>query len=358
MAVCVPRTRSVFILSAFIFSTFAASNCQLAETTPPPPAHLPRLIGECEASANYAACSLWIWHGSSYSAIWQNGAVGELTVASGDSSNLRIDRKDSAGPVAGLTATYTGKWDGKSFRDGAVAATLNGGANQLTWIGSPAVTPVLANPQQNYTYVNWYTAQLTGYAIYSSQGSFNMGMGTEINDYRIRGEAPMSPGESRLFTQQYFVAAANYEKGVTYPQAASIAAIYADGTTFGDANVLKLMLERRKAMIEPLTSIGATLCTMGMQSASMADISAALNKQQTAEDARSPAGKEERGEAYLFVLKSLNGRTNGHMTASQGAKRTWDQVNQLRSGLAADPVKDGGGNLMVPEVTPLTCNLP
>jgi hypothetical protein len=358
MAGCVPRTRSVFILSAFIFSTFTASICQLAETTPPPPAHLPRLIGECETSANYAACSLWIWHGSSYSAIWQNGAVGELTVASGDSSDLRIERKDSAGPVAGLTATYTAKWDGKTFSDGAIAATLNGGTNQLTWIGSAAVTPVLANPTLDYSYVNWYMAPLTGYAIYSNKGSFNMGMGTEINDYRMRGEGPMNPGESRLFTQQYFVAAPNYGKGVTYPQAASIAAIYADGTTFGDANVLKLMLERRQAMIEPLTSIAATLCAMGMQSASMADISAALNKQQTAEDARSPAGKVERSEAYLFVQKSLNGRTNSHMTASKGAKRTWDQVNQLRSGLAADPVKDGGGNLVVPAVTPLACNLP
>jgi hypothetical protein len=264
-------------------------------------------------------------------------------VASGDSSDLRIERQDSAGPLAGLTPIYTGKWDGKSFSDGKLTATLKGGTTQLTWSGTSALTPVIANPGQNYNYVNWYTAQLTGYAIYSNQGSFNMSVGFEIDDYRLRGESPMNPGESRPFTQRYYVAPADNAKSGSYPQAASTAAIYADGTTFGDAGVLMLMLARRQAMVEALTSVGATICTMGQQAASLADISAALDKQHAAEDVLSPAGKAGRDLAYSYVQKSLAGRGNAHLTASQALKRTWDQLNRLRSGLAADPVKDAGG---------------
>jgi hypothetical protein len=355
---CVPCSRTVVILSAFILVSFTACLGQLAETTPPPPGHLPRLVGECEAGPNYAACTVWIWHGSSYSAIWQNGAVGELTVASGDSSDVRINRLDSAGPVAGLSAVYTGKWDGKTFSDGQIAATLKGGTNQLTWTGAPAVTPVLPTPQLDYSYLNWYPAQLTGYARFGGQGSFTRAFETEIDDFRVRNEGPMSPGESRTFTLRYFIVPANYEKGAAYPNFSVIAAIYADGTTFGDANVLKAMLERRKLMASALTSIGTLYCTMGQQGASISDIATALSKQQAASNGQSLEGKAERDEAYSYVQKSLGSRVNSHLPANQAIRRTWEDLNKLRSGLAADPVKDERGNLAIPAVTPLACNLP
>ena len=354
LAVCL---RCCCAATIFGFACAAAGVGQSVPTTPSPPGHLPALIGECEAGPNYNACSVWIWHGSSYSAIWQNGAVGQLVVDSGDSSNLRINRQDSAGPVAGLTATYTGKWDGKSFSDGTMTATLKGGTNRLTWTGTPAVTPVLPNPQMDHSYVNWYPAQLTAYAIYRNQGSFNMSVGTEINDYRMRGEPPMNPGDSRLFTLKYTVVPANYVNGAKYPQASTIAAIYTDGTTFGDANVLKAMLEQRKLMIAALTSIGTTLCAMGQQGASIQDISAALDKQHAAEDARSQVGKEERNSAYSRVQKEIAHNVNSR-TPSRAIQQIANQANQMRTGLTADPVKDGGGNLLISPATPLACNLP
>jgi hypothetical protein len=220
------------------------------------------------------------------------------------------------------------------------------------------LTPVLANPQLDYSYVNWYPAQLTAYAIFNNKGSFNMSLGTEMNDYRLRGEQPMSPGESRLFTQRYIVEPANYGKGVAYPQASAIAAIYADGTTFGDRGVLEAMMAKRKLMAAALTAMGATMCPMSEKGASIADISTALDKQHAAEDARSQAGKEERDLAYSYVQKSLNSRTNNHLPVNKAVKRTWDELNQLRTGLAADPVKDSAGNLLIPAVTPLACDLP
>ena len=345
-------------LSLLIFCVPSSSSGQMLDSTPAPPDHLPRLVGECETGPNYAACSLWIWHGTSYSAIWQNGAVGQLTVASADAANVQIERQDSAGPVAGLTATYTATWDGTSFNDGKIVATLKGGTNTLTWTGKATVTPVLPTPGIDYSYLNWYPGQLTGYARFGGQGSFTKAFETEIDDFRIFNEPPMSPGESRQFTLRYFVLPANYEKGTHYPNFSVIAAIYSDGTTFGDANVLKAMMERRRTMLAALNAIGATLCSMGQQSASISDIAGALDKQHAATQERSGEALDESGLAYSYVQKSLGSRVNSHLPANQAVRRTWDDLNKLRSGLAADPVKDASGNLVIPAVTPLACNLP
>jgi hypothetical protein len=257
-----------------------------------------------------------------------------------------------------LTATYTASWDGTSFNDGKIVATLKGGTNTLTWKGKATVTPVLPTPGIDYSYLNWYPGQLTGYARFGGQGSFTRAFETEIDDFRIFNEPPMSPGESRQFTLRYFVLPANYEKGAHYPNSSVIAAIYSDGTTFGDANVLKAMMERRRTMLAALNAIGATLCTMGQQSASISDIAGALDKQHAATPERSAEALDESGLAYSYVQKSLGSRVNSHLPANQAVRRTWDDLNKLRSGLAADPVKDASGNLVIPAVTPLACNLP
>lgn len=330
---------------------------QAAADAAPLPGQLPPLLLECESAPNYNACSVWVWHGSSYLANWQGGAVGRLTVASSDSQHLRVERLDTGGPLTGLTAIYTGEWDGNALSDGKMVATLKGGSNSLTWTAHSIVTPVLPNPQMEYTYVNWYPAQLTAYAIYNGKGNFNASVGTEVNDYRMRGEPPMNPGDSRRFSNKYALLPAQYAKGVSYPQASVIAAIYADGTTFGDPVVREAILGKRRRMSNALTAIATTVCAMGRQNATSMDIAGALEKQHAAEDARSPAGKDEIDKAYSFVEKSLTGSTNSHLAPRQGAKRSWDQLIQLRTGLD-DPVQDARGELTAPAATDLSCALP
>jgi len=348
------------LAAAWMVLTGAVGFCQLAETTPPPPGQLPRLIDECETGPNYAACSVWIWQGSSYAAIWGNGAAGQLTVANGSAGalhgDLRIGRRDTSGPVKGLTATYTGKWDGKSFSDGKITATLNGATNQLTWSGTPAMTPVLTDPQRDHMYVNWYLLQLTAYAIVNRRGDFSSWLGTMIDDFRMRGESPMNPAESRLFTLRYETAPANYARGADYAQASPIATIYADGTTFGDPNVLRAMLDKRKWMLGAVTGIETKLCTMGQQGASIQAISAALDKQHAAEDARSAAGKDERNGAYSMVQKEIAHLINSHQPVNSAVRQLLDRMSKLQVGLE-DPVKDSGGNLVIPLAVPPLCNL-
>lgn len=330
---------------------------QVAET-PRPPGRLPQLISECESGPNYLACSLWIWRGSAYSAIWQNGAFGQLTVTSTDPENASFARQDSAGPVAGLKATYTAKWDGSTFTGGKIVAKLAGATNTLTWTGAVTVTPVLPTPLQDGSYLNWYPGQLTAYARFGSQSATGQAIETQVDDFRLANESPMSPGESRLFPSGRYAFGPNYEQGAHYPARSVIAAIYADGATFGDARVLKVMLQRRKEMLASLNAIGPLLCSMGQQGASLDDISAALNKQQAAEKRQGTAVTDGAYEAYLYVQRSVNSRVNHHLSLTQAMKRTWDDFNKLRSGVSADPVKDAGGAPVIPATLPLTCNLP
>jgi hypothetical protein len=338
----------------------------------PPPAHLPRFIFECEAGPGFSSCSLWTWHGSSYSAIWTNGATGQLTVVSGNAAELSVQRTDTAGGAAGLTATYTGKWDGTRFTDGKLTYAFKGASGTGIWTLTREVTPVVhttLGTVQTVTqdeiygvgrrpgmYYNWYTAELTGFAIHS-KGMAGSGITTAIDDFRVRGESPMKPGERREINLRSVLLQPNYDKGAVYFPGSTIAAIYSDGTTFGDRNVLSAMIDYRRSMLAALTGIGATLCTLGTQQSAIADVDATLGQQQAAQEARSAADKGPRGAAYAYVGKILHARGNGRWTASQITQRAWDEVNKLRSGLA-DPVKDSSGQPAFAAVTPLTCRWP
>jgi hypothetical protein len=135
----------------------------------------------------------------------------------------------------------------------------------------------------------------------------------------------------------------------------AIAAIYSDGTIFGDSRVLAAMIERRRSMIVALTATGSTLCKLGTQQASVPDVDATLAKQRSAEGAQSPAGKAGRDAAYDYVAKSLHVR--GRFTDGQNIKRSWDLLDKLRTGLA-DPVKDSSGRAAIPAMTVFACSLP
>jgi len=337
----------------------------------PPPAHLPRFIWECEvgSGASAEACGVWSWQGASYSATWSIGAMGQLNVTSGEHSEISVHRQDTSGSLAGLDATYTAKWDGSRFSDGKMTFTFRGAPNTGVWRAAPLVTPVvhtLLGTVQTITqdeiygvgrrpapYYNWYSADLTGYAIYSShfEGAANL---TVVEDFRVRGEQPMKPGERRVLSLHAKTLAPNYEGGAKYPAGSAIAAIYADGTTFGDPKVLAAMIGFRRSMLAALTGIGNTLCQLGGPQATVDEVQAALGKQQSAEDSRSPSDKEARAVANDYVNRSLHAR--GQRSASEAIKRTRDRLEELRSGLA-DPVKSNGGQPAIPAAAPLSCHL-
>jgi hypothetical protein len=360
----------ILYVCALLFVVFGEAS---AQTIAQPPAHLPRLMWECEAGAGFSSCSVWMWQGSSYSAIWSNGAHGQLTVASGDAPDLRVQRTDTSGNLTGLNAVYTGKWDGTSIIDGKLTYTFKGNSGSGGWSGKTEATPVVhleaargvTGLERNNDmpvsgsapYVNWNTADLTGFTIHIRAMGPSVAIHTAIEDYRTLREPPLKPGERRSLSLRAAPIPSNYEKGAAYRDGEVITAIFSDGTTFGDRNVLAVMLNRRRLIIAALTSIGTTLCTLGSQRASVADIQAALDKKHGAENARSPAESAERNDAYDSVFDNLRSHPP-RLTDSQVIQRAWDHLNQYRSGLAADPVKDASGQLAIAPVTPLACNLP
>lgn len=313
-----------------------------------------------------------MWHGSYYSAIWSNGETGQLTLKSGNNADLQVQRTDTAGPFAGLNVSYTGKWDGTQVTDGKLTFTFKGTPGAGVWTGVSEATPVvhssvgaIVTTEQrelsyfeppNAPYINWFPSDLSGFAIHSHGVAGSNVIATHIEDYRARGERPMKMGERRPITLKAASIQPNYDRGATYRYGEAIAAIYADGTTFGDATVLAAMIDRRRSMIAALTGIGTTLCSLGLQQEPIAEVGTALDNQRASEDARSPADKDARDAAYSLISNYLGGHDNSRLPANKAIQRTFDQLNKIRSGLA-DPVKDNTGKLVIPPVTPPTCGL-
>ena len=102
-------------------------------------------------------------------------------------------------------------------------------------------------------YFNLNTVDLTGYAVYAARAAGSTSAATEIEDYRATGEAPMKPGDRRDDSVSIRAprVSVDYESGAAYRPGMAIAAIYADGTKFGDAKVLAIMIERRRSMSCP-----------------------------------------------------------------------------------------------------------
>jgi hypothetical protein len=366
------RLTALCCLGTLPLYSFASSGG--SESGSAPPHHLPRVIFECEAAvgATSSTCSAWIWHGGSYSAVWSIGAIGQLTVTGAKDGEISFQRTDTAGLLAGLSGTYTGRFDGARFSDGKATFSLKGASNAGAWTGVAEVTPVVhthlgmvqtvtqdeiygVGRQPPAPYYNYYTADLTGYATYTERWVGSGVKGTVIEDFRVVGEAPMKPGDRRSVDLRSPRIPPDYEPGAAYRPGMAIAAIYSDGTSFGDSKVLAAMIERRRSMIVALTAIGSTFCKLGTQQTSVADLDAALAMQRSGEDARFPAGKAGRDAAYDYVAKSLHAR--GRFTDGQRIKRSWDLLDQLRTGLA-DAVKDSSGQATISAVAALPCSLP
>ena len=155
-----------------------------------------------------------------------------------------MQRKDTAGGAAGLTATYTGKWDGTRFTDGKMTYAFKGASGAGVWTLTREVTPIVhttLGTVQTVTqdeiygvgrrpgmYYNWYTAELTGFAIHS-HGMAGSGTTTAIDDFRVRGESPMKPGERREINLRSVLLQPNYDKGAVYFPGSAIAAMSTHG---------------------------------------------------------------------------------------------------------------------------------
>lgn len=98
-------------------------------------AGLPVIISEAENT--YVAT--WTWTGSSYNAVWNEGSIATMTVVSFTPASVIINRVDTTGVSAGLTAVYNGQISGKSIVNASATWTWPGHAGYPatgTWVAT------------------------------------------------------------------------------------------------------------------------------------------------------------------------------------------------------------------------------
>jgi hypothetical protein len=103
--------KSLFVILVTLVPT-AIANCQssssarqTAQSQSKPSSAGPVTMTECEGTNN---CATWTFLGKQGNGQWPSGEMANLTVEDFDADTVVIDRADSTGNSAGLTATYRG----------------------------------------------------------------------------------------------------------------------------------------------------------------------------------------------------------------------------------------------------------
>jgi hypothetical protein len=337
-----------------------------------PPAGLPRMLFECDLAQNFMNCGMWIWNGRLYDSAWANGTVGQMSVGSSSPNALVIKRVDTTGVAAGLTGTYTGKWDGKQITDAKFSWSWHDKSMVFTWAAVPQEVPVtLSNTNSGSKLpTNWYPAPLTAYTVVGEVRSWR---GTSTVDYRSLGLSPMGKFETKPFPGICGQPCNNNIEKVYL-----IAAIYADGAAFGDQGKIAEIMTERDREQRAYKSIALRICALAKQQLGVPEIVASLGKEYDP-----PAGRDAASVlAVHFAMEFLNRRatlgSDGQVITYRGCgpnsgmcrphsqsdtdntiEATLKEINQRRAGLLADPVKDQAGKLYLTDTADeVGCKLP
>jgi hypothetical protein len=159
-----------------------------------------------------------------------------------------------------------------------------------------------------------------------------------VYDARMTGNAPTGPGGTIPEGQQGIIAAAK-----------PVAAIFTDGTTFGNEKEVTLLMDRRRTELKALRAILPVLCNAaakGEDGSTLASTTAG-----TLESARKSASTKGNDmqnsitfNAYTVVINVLRVSKKGHPATVEHAIQF---VQGAARPLAADPVKDAGGKLYI-----------
>jgi hypothetical protein len=293
---------------------------------------LPPILFECDAAPNPVTCAAWIWNGQQYDATWEDGAVGQMTVTSGNSSSLVIHRADTTGAVAGLTGTYTGTWNGKAVIDAKFIWTFRGNTTNWTWQTLPTTVPANCVPPGYIK--NWYTSPLTAYVFAAEPKSDGSAMNTahELNDLRNKGRPWPAIGRFRTTRDE------NCFNAVAYGFGSHLTvALFADGSAFGDRQEINAIMSARAKAEREYHQLATQVCSLAQQGLGLSEIAAAINSQHPPD---SPA---------LNLLNHNLGKPP--RTPEDGKLRIINAIKELqdmRAGLL-DPVKDENGKLYIDE---------
>jgi len=298
------------------------------------------MLVECDVNAGATFCGTWFWNGDNYDATWENGAIGQMTVVDPNPNSLVISRVDSGGVVAGLTAQYKGKWDGKQVTDGIVPWTWRGTSGTSTWIAFQVTTPVSCVV---HGYIqNFYTSPLTAWIL--------------TPDPRPDGTRATFPGQNndllmiweRPFVIRPFKRAE--DEGCFHASADNIpsritAAIFVDGAAFGDRKEIDAIMAERVKAVNQFTEVMNRVCALGQQGLSLVQIRATLQQ----EHLQGPAQTQVDKYFGIPVLRPPE-------TPTMRIASTVERLRQTRALLSA-PVRDAQGHLYIESTPTAACDL-
>jgi hypothetical protein len=330
--------RYLFIVTLLLCSVRSIALPPGAGAEPPPPGSLPPILLECDINPGVGTtCAPWIWDGKHYNARWDVGFTGQMTVESAGPS-LVLRRVDSAGPTAGLSGKYIGKWDGHQVSDAAFSFTWGGKSVTETWSAFAAVAP--ATCERGNHIKSWLPSPITAWVL---QRDGPRGGDPDVADVRTVSLIPDAPNRAYNISQL-----CTYAFDAFHPYSTHVStAVFADGSAFGDRKQIANFEAARAREARQYLHVETRLCDLARQGMTMDQIFAAFDSEHLGFDPaldllhrdfrKPPRTPQETVARINAVIKSL------------GTKRT----------AILDPVRDEHGNLYINDAAPNpTCALP
>jgi hypothetical protein len=234
-------------------------------------------------------------------------------------------------PAVGSVHTLTAKWVRESCANEPSAA-------QKAEAKMEADAPIAVRVDRignNYRTVvtNRSKTPLAAYSIGMAGAGGANGI-LRVYDARMNGTAPTGPGGTIPEGQQGIIAGAK-----------PVAAIFTDGTTFGNEREVTLLMDRRRTQLKTLRAILPVLCSA---SAKSEEASATVG---TLESARKNSGKNGNdmqnsivANTFTAAINVLRGRKKGRPATVADALQF---VQAAARQMSADPVKDATGKLFI-----------
>jgi len=234
-------------------------------------------------------------------------------------------------PAVGSVHTLTAKWVRESCANEPSAAQK---AEAKTEADAPIAVRVdrIGN---NYRTVatNRSKTPLAAYSIGMAGAGGANGI-LRVYDARMNGTAPTGPGGTIPEGQQGIIAGAK-----------PVAAIFTDGTTFGNEREVTLLMDRRRTQLKTLRAILPVLCSA---SAKSEEASATVG---TLESARKNSGKNGNDMQNSIVANTFTAAINVLCGRKKGRPATVADAIQFVQAAArqmsVDPVKDATGKLFI-----------
>lgn len=320
---------------------FVALGNAASQAVTPPPSSLPFIFLETDINPGVGTSrAAWVWDGKHYQATWDNGAKGEMTLDSATHGSLVFRRSDLTGPLAGLTGKYIGKWDGHQIADAAFSWNFRGQAVTQTWTAVAAAVPVTCEDSGHGFNVlhGWLPAQLRAWVFRADSG----GQTFYDKDVIYAAEGRNGVGAFQANGQR------NLNIGVADVCVNRIAghvtaAIFADGSAFGDRKLIAAIEAQRSKEEHQYLHVETRFCQLLRQRTDYATISAQLKSEQSKEDPAVELATRDLDR----VASSTKGRSY-----RLNVPALLKQLGDRRRLAMSDPVRDANGNLYVSDAVP------